>query len=187
MVDAGTWKDLFHKRGTGVAVIACRNNAQPGHNYSRLVTEHSICFPHDDGDESFLSVFIGNRSRDERSPILAQIEADEPFSMSFLRYRDRDLAMRLAGSERGGIEWLRRPSSDIPYLAQCNFTLFCEKVRVMDMPGRIYSLLVGRLTDFWMNPDADRPLLNNQQNWVTIDESTAIPVHPNNKNRRLRH
>lgn len=182
MTNAGEWKDLFHKRGTGVAVIACLNDDLPGHVYSRLVTEHAVCFPHDDGDESFLSVFIGRRS-----PILEKIDSGTPFSMSFLRYRDHELAIRLASSNREGVDWLYQSSSGIPYLSQCNFALFCERQHISHMPGDVYSLLVGQMTSFWANPEAGRPLLNNQQNWVTIDAATAIPVHPNKKNKRLKH
>jgi hypothetical protein len=176
--DIQEWKELFKRRGTGVAVLGCLDSTgkKP---VPRLVTEHALGFPEKNQPTGYASIFVRRPMGADVEHVLTNMAQHNYFSLNFLSFDQLDLAHALGKGDRS-----REVNWDVhlhaaPYMLDCNMALICEQSTIRKLDGSAYSLVTAKLVSFWENPEPKPALIFTQGKFAKADPETQVEADKN--------
>jgi flavin reductase (DIM6/NTAB) family NADH-FMN oxidoreductase RutF len=147
-VDPRDFRDAIGRFATGVAVVTCDGPNGPSGLTTNALTALSL-------DPVLLLVCFDNSSR-----TLPEIRAAGRFAVNVLRAGQRDLAAAFASKQpqRDKFEQAtHRVAHGVPVLDDALAWMACDVHELL--PGGDHTIGVGRVTQTWLAPDDEPPLM----------------------------
>lgn len=141
-----------------------------------VVTEHSAAFPEEDNEPCFIQIVVQSDSE-----TLELIEETGFFSLSHLAHSQMQIAIDTYKLKFPPLEI--ESQNQIPYVKNANVVLFCRLEKTLDLEGN--TLIVGRVYDLIMSETPEKPLVNYQKYYCSVDDDRTLVYSPEVKNSRL--